>query len=142
VMDLCLFRLPGTDLHEPNNRPFRHLLRNRRPRKKLHSITRFNAECSPQHVAWYEDIRNLRFKKTIRGLIPYLDKHDLLLSAHAPNSLTQRESFRHDHCHPDCPGDPNPDDVKCRLIHSKLATCKAGMFDESLSAAFSCNHFI
>ena len=28
----------------------------------IHSLARFIAECSPQHVAWYGEIRNVRFK--------------------------------------------------------------------------------
>ena len=57
-MDLCLFRLPGTDLHEPNHRTFRHLLRNRRPRKKLHSITRFSLVVSYYRYPGPEMIRS------------------------------------------------------------------------------------
>jgi integrase/recombinase XerD len=43
----------------------------------LHSLARFIAESSPQHVAWYGELRNVRFKKTVRGLVPYLDKAEV-----------------------------------------------------------------
>jgi integrase/recombinase XerD len=54
----------------------------------VHSFARFIAECSPQHVAWYGEIRNVRFKKTIRGLIPYLDKPEVEALLAVPDSAT------------------------------------------------------
>src|SRR5713101_6791677 len=54
----------------------------------IHSLARFIAECSPQHVAWYGEIRNVRFKKTIRGLIPYLDKPEVEALLAVPDCTT------------------------------------------------------
>jgi integrase/recombinase XerD len=54
----------------------------------IHSLARFIAECSPQHVAWYGEIRNVRFKKTIRGLVPYLDKPEVEALLAVPDCTT------------------------------------------------------
>jgi site-specific recombinase XerD len=54
----------------------------------IHSLARFIAECSPQHVAWYGEIRNVRFKKTTRGLIHYLDKPEVEALLAAPDCTT------------------------------------------------------
>lgn len=54
----------------------------------IHSLARFIAESSAQHVAWYGEIRNVRFKKTIRGLIPYLDKPEVEALLAVPDCTT------------------------------------------------------
>src|ERR1700691_2289011 len=54
----------------------------------IHSLARFIAESSPQHVAWYGELRNVRFKKTIRGLVPYLDKPEVEALLVAPDCVT------------------------------------------------------
>lgn len=54
----------------------------------IHSLARFIAECSPQHVAWYGGVRNVRFKKTIRGLVPYLDKPEVEALLAVPDRAT------------------------------------------------------
>ena len=54
----------------------------------IHSLARFIAECSPQHVAWYGEVRNVRFKKTIRGLIHYLDKPEVEALLAVPDCTT------------------------------------------------------
>ena len=54
----------------------------------VHSFARFIAECSPQHVAWYGEIRTVRFKKTIRRLIPYLDKPEVEALLAVPDCTT------------------------------------------------------
>ena len=43
----------------------------------IHSLARFIAELSPQHVAWYGGIRTVPFKRTSRGLVPYLEKAEV-----------------------------------------------------------------
>lgn len=50
----------------------------------IHSLARFIAEYSPQHVAWYGQVRTVPFKKSTRKLIPYLDKPEVeaLLAVH------------------------------------------------------------
>jgi len=54
----------------------------------IHSLARFIAECSPQHVAWYGELRNVRFKKTMRGLVPYLDKPEVEALLAVPDCAT------------------------------------------------------
>src|SRR5229473_678666 len=55
----------------------------------MHSFARFIAEYSPQHVAWYGEIRNVPFKKTTRGLIPYLDKPEVEALLEVPDCTTR-----------------------------------------------------
>lgn len=43
----------------------------------IRSLARFVAEHSPQHVAWYGDVKTIPFKKTIRSLICYLEKSEV-----------------------------------------------------------------
>jgi site-specific recombinase XerD len=43
----------------------------------IRSLARFVAEHSPQHVAWYGDVKTVPFKKTIRNLICYLEKSEV-----------------------------------------------------------------
>jgi len=43
----------------------------------IHSLARFIAELSPQHVAWYGGIRTVPFKRASRGLVPYLEKSEI-----------------------------------------------------------------
>ncbi len=43
----------------------------------IHSLARFIAELSPQHVAWYGGIRTVPFKRSSRGLVPYLEKAEV-----------------------------------------------------------------
>jgi site-specific recombinase XerD len=43
----------------------------------IRSLARFVAERSPQHVAWYSDVKTVPFKKTTRNLICYLEKSEV-----------------------------------------------------------------
>jgi len=54
----------------------------------IHSLARFIAESSPQHVAWYGELRHVCFKKTIRGLVPYLDKPEVEALLAVPDCTT------------------------------------------------------
>jgi integrase/recombinase XerD len=54
----------------------------------LHSLARFIAELSPQHVAWYGGIRTVPFKRAIRGLVPYLEKSELEAILAVPDCST------------------------------------------------------
>jgi integrase/recombinase XerD len=49
----------------------------------LHALARFVGERSPEHIVWCGQIRAIPFKKTTKGIIPYLDKPemDTLLAA-------------------------------------------------------------
>src|SRR5689334_6023474 len=40
----------------------------------VHALARFVAEHSPEHIAWYGQIRSVPFKKSSKVVIPYLDK--------------------------------------------------------------------
>ena len=55
----------------------------------IHSLARFIAECSPQHVAWYGAVRTVPFKKTIRKLIPYLEKPEVEALLAIPDRTTK-----------------------------------------------------
>jgi integrase/recombinase XerD len=43
----------------------------------IHSLARFIAELSPEHVAWYGGIRTVPFKRASRGLVSYLEKAEI-----------------------------------------------------------------
>jgi site-specific recombinase XerD len=61
----------------------------------IHSLARFIAEYSPQHVAWYGEIRTVRFKRMARTLIPYLDKAEIeaLLSVPDRSTVSGRRNY-------------------------------------------------
>lgn len=61
----------------------------------IHSVARFIAEHSPQHVAWSGEIRTIPFKKTFRRLITYLDKPEVeaLLSAFDRTTVTGQRNY-------------------------------------------------
>jgi integrase/recombinase XerD len=54
----------------------------------IHSLARFIAEYSPQHVAWYGEVRTVAFKKTTRKLIPYLEKPEVESLLASPDRTT------------------------------------------------------
>src|SRR5258708_2912294 len=54
----------------------------------IHSLARFIAELSPQHVAWYGGIRTVPFKRTSRGLVPYLEKLEVDAMLAVPDCST------------------------------------------------------
>jgi integrase/recombinase XerD len=54
----------------------------------IHALARFVAEHSPQHVAWAGEVRTVPFKKTVRELVSYLDKHELEALLAAPDRAT------------------------------------------------------
>jgi site-specific recombinase XerD len=61
----------------------------------IHSIARFIAEHSPQHVVWYGEIRTVPFKRTAHALIPYLDKPEIeaLLSVPDRSTVSGRRNY-------------------------------------------------
>jgi site-specific recombinase XerD len=61
----------------------------------IHSIARFIAERSPQHVGWYGEIKTVPFKRTARALIPYLDKPEVeaLLSVPDRSTVSGRRNY-------------------------------------------------
>lgn len=54
----------------------------------IHSLARFIAELSPQHVAWYGGIRTVPFKRASRGLVPYLEKAEIDAILDVPDCST------------------------------------------------------
>lgn len=54
----------------------------------IHSLARFIAELSPQHVAWYGEIRTVPFKRASRGLVPYLEKTEVNAMLAVPDCST------------------------------------------------------
>ena len=54
----------------------------------IHSLARFIAELSPQHVAWYGGIRTVPFKRASRGLVPYLEKAEVDAILDVPDRST------------------------------------------------------
>src|SRR2546421_10480827 len=43
----------------------------------IHAFARFVAEKSPEHIAWCGELRAIPFQKTIKKLVPYLDKPEM-----------------------------------------------------------------
>jgi site-specific recombinase XerD len=58
----------------------------------IHSLARFIADCSPQHVAWYGAVRTVPFKKTTRKLVPYLEKPEVEALLAIPESHNEARS--------------------------------------------------
>lgn len=54
----------------------------------IHSLARFIAELSPQHVVWYGGIRTVPFKRASRGLVPYLEKSEIEAILDVPDRST------------------------------------------------------
>lgn len=54
----------------------------------IHALARFVAEHSPQHVAWSGEVRTVPFKKTIRKLVSYLERHEIEALLAVPDRTT------------------------------------------------------
>ena len=54
----------------------------------LHTLARFIALHSPQHVAWCGEIRAIPFKKTPTPVVGYLEKAEMEALLQAPNQQT------------------------------------------------------
>lgn len=54
----------------------------------IHSLARFIAEHSPQHVAWYGEVRAVPFKRTLHALVSYLDKSEVEALLAVPDRKT------------------------------------------------------
>ena len=54
----------------------------------IHAMARFVAEHSPEHIAWCGEIRAIRFKKTIKAVLPYLDKAEMDALLASPDCQT------------------------------------------------------
>lgn len=87
VVDLLpeLLRDFLTDLEQ--NRHCSAVTRNQRL-GGLHALARFIGENSPEHVAWYAQVRLIRFKKTAQTGITYLDKQEMDALLASPDRCT------------------------------------------------------
>ncbi|WP_223460878.1 tyrosine-type recombinase/integrase [Pseudomonas sp. GL-RE-19] len=56
----------------------------------IHSLGRFIAMRSPEHLAWCTEIRSIPFKKTTQAVIHYLDKPEVEALLRAPNRATSQ----------------------------------------------------
>jgi integrase/recombinase XerD len=54
----------------------------------IHSLAKFIATHSPEHVSWCTEIRNVPFKKTAKPVIPYLEKPEMDAVLGVPNLKT------------------------------------------------------
>ena len=54
----------------------------------IHSLAKFVATHSPEHLAWCTEIRNVPFKKTAKPVIPYLEKPEIDAVLGVPNRKT------------------------------------------------------
>jgi integrase/recombinase XerD len=54
----------------------------------IHSLAKFIATHSPEHVSWCTEIRNVPFKKTAKPVIPYLEKPEMDAVLGVPNRKT------------------------------------------------------
>ncbi len=54
----------------------------------IHSLAKFIATHSPEHVSWCTEIRNVPFKKAAKPVIPYLEKPEMDAVLEVPNRKT------------------------------------------------------
>jgi integrase/recombinase XerD len=54
----------------------------------IHSLARFIATHSPEHISWCTEIRNVPFKKTAKPVIPYLEKLEIDAILQVPDRKT------------------------------------------------------
>ena len=56
----------------------------------LHTLARFIALHSPQHLAWYGELRTIPFKKTPQPTVGYLEKAEMDALLQAPDQQTEQ----------------------------------------------------
>jgi integrase/recombinase XerD len=56
----------------------------------LHALARFVGQRSPEHIVWCGQMRAIPFKKTTKGVIPYLDKPEMDALLAAPDRQTSQ----------------------------------------------------
>jgi integrase/recombinase XerD len=61
----------------------------------IHSIARFIAERSPEHIAWCSEVRSVPFKRFARKELSYLDKPEMDALLAAPDPRTQQGKRDH-----------------------------------------------
>lgn len=87
VIDLSANRVRAFLAHLEQVRKVSISTRNQRL-AAIHALARFVAEHSPQHVAWAGEVRTVPFKKTVRELVSYLDKHEVEALLVVPDRTT------------------------------------------------------
>jgi site-specific recombinase XerD len=55
----------------------------------LHAFARFTGECSPEHVEWCRQIRNVPFKRAGRDPVPYMEKDEIQELLRAPDRASE-----------------------------------------------------
>lgn len=87
VVDLSANRVRAFLTHLEQSRRVSISTRNQRL-AAIHALARFIAEHSPQHVAWAGEVRIVPFKKTVKGLVTYLDRHEVEALLAVPDRAT------------------------------------------------------
>lgn len=87
VIDLSANRVRAFLAHLEQVRKVKISTRNQRL-AAIHALARFIAEHSPQHIAWAGEVRTVPFKKSVRELVSYLDKHEVEALLTVPDRAT------------------------------------------------------
>jgi site-specific recombinase XerD len=61
----------------------------------IHSLAKFIARHSPQHITWCADIRAIPFKKTAKPVMAYLDKPEIDAVLRAPDQRNKQGARDH-----------------------------------------------
>ena len=56
----------------------------------LHAFARFTGKCSPEHVEWCRQIRNVPFKRTWENPVPYMEKDEVEALLGAPDRRNEQ----------------------------------------------------
>jgi integrase/recombinase XerD len=94
VEDLSAPRIYLFLAHLENDRHCSGATRNQRL-GTIHSLAKFIARHSPQHVTWCADIRAIPFKKTAKPVMTYLDKPEIDAVLRAPDQRTEQGARDH-----------------------------------------------
>ena len=87
VVDLSANRVRAFLAHLEQVRKVKISTRNQRL-AAIHALARFIAEHSPQHIAWAGEVRTVPFKKSVRELVSFLDKHEVEALLAVPDRAT------------------------------------------------------
>lgn len=94
VIDLSASRVRLFLMYLEQKRRVSVMTRNQRL-AAVRSLAHFVAEHSPQHVAWYGEIKTVPFKKTVRNLICYLEKSEVEALLAIPDCTTTAGQRNH-----------------------------------------------
>jgi site-specific recombinase XerD len=87
VQDMSADAVRGFLQHVEEQRKVSIRTRNQRL-AAIHSLARYIAEHSPQHIAWYGGVRTVPFKRASRGLVLYLEKSEVEAILAVPDCST------------------------------------------------------